>query len=471
MLPVSSPEDVLSQGSPLGLQPLGCSLQQLPSPSAVMCSTSIAILVRRSLLVLGAVSTRQSTAPDLEVFPEEPLPRTRNGAKRPTRGVGPPEECDPVAAAASFCACVRGASREVSRLPRHDPPVESTNPGLPHPVRSASRVSHPLDGFLLDRLPGLVSCRSTLGAVSLQSFPLVRSRIASRRPAALLPLTATDRRIWPEGRARQPPCPARSASQRIAMRRLAWSCWDLATSRYWFDSRALLPGSSPLPPRRRLGPRGARCSPGFHDHSWACSLATAHRCDHQCSWTARSGSSSQVCRAPPSTGSGRATPRSRHKASIEDAALPARCDLGAIGSPVSRIPCGTVTSTATSVSRVTSARPLGFGRSFHRSGRASVTPVTNASSRMCGVAFPLRLGFGRSLRSGAAFSLAVTRASAFVVGTVFPLPLGFGRSLRSGATFPRCRDFGYRFCRWYRVPVAPRLRPEPPLWCDVPAVP
>jgi hypothetical protein len=35
--------------------------------------------------------------------------------------------------------------------------------GLPHPLRSVSRVSHPPDGFLLDRLTGLVSCRSAHG--------------------------------------------------------------------------------------------------------------------------------------------------------------------------------------------------------------------------------------------------------------------------------------------------------------------
>jgi hypothetical protein len=33
------------------------------------------------------------------------------------------------------------------------------DPGLPHPVRSASRVSHPLDGFLLPAPSGPVSCR------------------------------------------------------------------------------------------------------------------------------------------------------------------------------------------------------------------------------------------------------------------------------------------------------------------------
>ena len=33
------------------------------------------------------------------------------------------------------------------------------NPGLPHRVRSALRVSRPLDGFLLAQTSGLVSCR------------------------------------------------------------------------------------------------------------------------------------------------------------------------------------------------------------------------------------------------------------------------------------------------------------------------
>jgi hypothetical protein len=56
------------------------------------------------------------------------------------------------------------------------------DPGLPHPVRSACGVSHPLDGLLLARLPGLVSCRSAHGVPTLQSVPLARSSSASRRP-------------------------------------------------------------------------------------------------------------------------------------------------------------------------------------------------------------------------------------------------------------------------------------------------
>jgi hypothetical protein len=55
-------------------------------------------------------------------------------------------------------------------------------PGLPHPVRSASRVSHPPDGLLRPDPSGLVSSRSRQRGSTLQSFPLPRSRGASRRP-------------------------------------------------------------------------------------------------------------------------------------------------------------------------------------------------------------------------------------------------------------------------------------------------
>jgi hypothetical protein len=62
-----------------------------------------------------------------------------------------------------WLACLRGASHEVrgSYSTIHLP--SPLDPGLPHPVRSAFRVSHPPDGLLLDRLPGLVSCRSAHG--------------------------------------------------------------------------------------------------------------------------------------------------------------------------------------------------------------------------------------------------------------------------------------------------------------------
>jgi hypothetical protein len=55
-----------------------------------------------------------------------------------------------------------GASAQASPL----------HPGLPHRVRSALRVSHPLDGFLLAQTPGLVSCRKRPWGFALQGVSL-----------------------------------------------------------------------------------------------------------------------------------------------------------------------------------------------------------------------------------------------------------------------------------------------------------
>jgi hypothetical protein len=76
----------------------------------------------------------------------------------------------------------RGASHEVCGSFSTSTSRVHQDPGLPHPVRSASRVSHPPDGLLLDWPPGLVSCRSAHGVPTLQSLALARSRDASRRP-------------------------------------------------------------------------------------------------------------------------------------------------------------------------------------------------------------------------------------------------------------------------------------------------
>jgi hypothetical protein len=49
-------------------------------------------------------------------------------------------------------------------------PGRSTDPGLPHPVRSVSRVSHPPDGFLPAWPAGCFSSRSTHGVVPFRAF-------------------------------------------------------------------------------------------------------------------------------------------------------------------------------------------------------------------------------------------------------------------------------------------------------------
>jgi len=140
------------------------------------------------------------------------------------------------------------------------PSAQSTGPsprfaGLPHPLRSASRVSHPPDGFLLDRLPGLVSCQSAHGVPSLQSFSLARSRTASRRPDALLSLR-TNRAYGPEGPPRRPGT-TRSTDCLTSRKCCRSDTFSIRTLGPKADSRALLPEASPLRARNAF----RRCVP------------------------------------------------------------------------------------------------------------------------------------------------------------------------------------------------------------------
>jgi hypothetical protein len=88
---------------------------------------------------------------------------------RYARGVEPARECDLLPGAAELRTATPlmrlGDSFSTIHLP------SPLCPGLPHPVRSAPRVSHPPGGLLLDRLPGLVSCRSAHGAFPFRAFP------------------------------------------------------------------------------------------------------------------------------------------------------------------------------------------------------------------------------------------------------------------------------------------------------------
>jgi len=82
-----------------------------------------------------------------------------------------------------FMCMLRDASREVSGSFSTTQPVESTHAGLPHPLRSVSRVSRPPDGLLLVRPPGHVSGRSAHGVPTLQSVlhPPEQPRLSARR--------------------------------------------------------------------------------------------------------------------------------------------------------------------------------------------------------------------------------------------------------------------------------------------------
>jgi hypothetical protein len=57
---------------------------------------------------------------------------------------------------------------------------------LPHPVRSACRVSHPLDGLLLLAPPGLVSCRNAHGVSPFRGFPSQGAAVPLRNHDTLL---------------------------------------------------------------------------------------------------------------------------------------------------------------------------------------------------------------------------------------------------------------------------------------------
>jgi hypothetical protein len=76
----------------------------------------------------------------------------------------------------------RGVLRPFDASTRASP----LHPGLPHRVRSAHRVSHPLDGLLLARTPGLVSCRKRPWGFALQGFSLTTRScqlVAARIPS------------------------------------------------------------------------------------------------------------------------------------------------------------------------------------------------------------------------------------------------------------------------------------------------
>jgi hypothetical protein len=98
-------------------------------------------------------------------FQQTPGHRMRIAPGTSAHVVTSSSESDRLTAAANVCMR-RGASHEVCGSSSTIHLQSPLNPGLPHPVRSAFRVSHPPDGLLLYRLPGLVSCRSAHGVPS-----------------------------------------------------------------------------------------------------------------------------------------------------------------------------------------------------------------------------------------------------------------------------------------------------------------
>jgi len=207
-------------------------------------------------------------------------PRRFNTSRRSALGVTTPPEYDHCRRPRGVQAHRVSASHEVCGSFSTIHLASPLNPGVPPPVRSVCRVSHPRDGLLLARLPGLVSCQSAHGVPTLQSVPLVRSCSVSRRPVpscrcalpsnAPRPLRVKKRASFPATRhssqVRDPNCRPFTALHVVFEDTL--------------DFKALLPGTSPLRVRRPLSYPSTRCSPGLSPPR-GYPLAAAHRCWHQ----------------------------------------------------------------------------------------------------------------------------------------------------------------------------------------------
>ena len=121
--------------------------------------------VRSSLFALGP------DGPDPEVFPQPSRPQKINLAAYPLLGLTSPSERiperSPPPEAYERAASLSWDSSPYSACRIGSPPY----PGLPGPVRSPSRVSHPPGGFLLPKPPGPVSYRDRSWGSSSRAFP------------------------------------------------------------------------------------------------------------------------------------------------------------------------------------------------------------------------------------------------------------------------------------------------------------
>jgi hypothetical protein len=101
---------------------------------------------------------------------------------RPFQGIAAAPARAPPHLSARGSSITRGPPRVSSPSALSAGRIYVTGPGVPLPVRSVSRDSHPPDGFLCDPPCGLVSSRWRSWGSTLQSFTNPRSRDASRRP-------------------------------------------------------------------------------------------------------------------------------------------------------------------------------------------------------------------------------------------------------------------------------------------------
>jgi hypothetical protein len=135
---------------------------------------------------------RRPATPDLEVFPTTSAPSSHGvWLRRFVLGVRAPLQSTTTRGGHASCMPAWRLSW-VSWLLQHHRPVESTFPGLPRPVCSVSRVSHPPDGLLLDRLPAVFQAGALMEFHALQSLPPRPEPDHLSVAVALLPFPHTD---------------------------------------------------------------------------------------------------------------------------------------------------------------------------------------------------------------------------------------------------------------------------------------
>jgi hypothetical protein len=165
-------------------------------PRRICRPAGIALWVRRSLLVLWRMVRPSALLPGPRGLPSRSSPHRAKRCDVPPTEFRPPQSVTGLRRPRLLTWHARAAP-----LMRFSaPPAQSTRrvhmiPGLPHPVRSALRVSHPLDGLLLDELPGLVSCRSAHGVPPFRAFP----SLGALTPLDARCLPAVDRDVRIDG--------------------------------------------------------------------------------------------------------------------------------------------------------------------------------------------------------------------------------------------------------------------------------
>jgi len=159
--------------------------------------------------------------PAAPVLPRREFPKSAHG-------VTSPSEHDHRQAAAFRCSAAAPLLR--FRSPSAQSLRDPLHPGLPHPVRSAFRVSHPPDGLLPRRPSGLVSCRSRSWGYAPSELSPPHEALAPLDARNLPDVGCTPPRSRPPARRTLPPRNPRSDDTGLGHRLdvpLAFKAWHL----------------------------------------------------------------------------------------------------------------------------------------------------------------------------------------------------------------------------------------------------